>query len=74
MFGLSYRVIAAAATGLLAPPAGGLHIIGAILFPLGVASILIGGPGVIVLPIASSLVVIAAVSLFAVIVLRHRKA
>lgn len=74
MFGLYYRVIVAAATDPLARWQAGLHIIGAILFPLGIAAVLIGGPGLIVLPVAGSLVVIAAVALFTVIVFRHSKA
>lgn len=74
MFGLYYRVIVAAATDPLARWQAGLHIIGAILFPLGIAAVLIGGPGLIALPVAGSFMVIAAVALFTVIVFRHSKA
>lgn len=74
LFGLYYRVIAAAATDPLARWQAGLHIVGAILLPLGIAAVLISGPGLTVLPVTGSFVVIAAVLLFAVIVLRHRNA
>jgi hypothetical protein len=70
LFGLYYRLVPAAGTMRLAEVQGWLHIIGAILFPAGVATVLLEGPQFIAVPIAGSLFVVAAVALFAVIVFR----
>lgn len=74
MFGLYYRVVPAAGTTALAKVQGWLHIIGAILFPAGVAIVLVKGPSLIGAPIAGSLIVTAAMALFAVIVFRTSRA
>jgi hypothetical protein len=70
LFGLYYRLVPAAGTTTLAKVQGWLHMIGAILFPAGVAAVLLKGPSVEAAPIAGSLVVVAAMALFAVIVFR----
>ena len=70
LFGLYYRLVPAAGTTILAKVQGWLHMIGAILFPAGVAAVLLKGPSVEAAPIAGSLVVVAAMALFAVIVFR----
>ena len=70
LFGLYYRLIPAAGTTTLAKVQGWLHMIGAILFPAGVAAVLLKGPSVEAAPIAGSLLVVAAMALFAVIVFR----
>jgi hypothetical protein len=70
MFGLYYRLVPAAGTTTLAKVQGWLHIIGAILFPAGVAAVLLKGPSFEAAPIAGSLIVTAAMALFAVIVFR----
>jgi drug/metabolite transporter (DMT)-like permease len=49
---------------------GWLHIAGGILFPVGVAIVLLRGPSFEATPIAGSLIVVAAMLLFAVIVFR----
>jgi hypothetical protein len=49
---------------------GWLHIVGAILFPAGVAVVIRKGEAFIVLPIIGSLIVLVAVALFALIVFR----
>jgi drug/metabolite transporter (DMT)-like permease len=54
----------------LAKVQGWLHILGAVLFPAGVAAVLLEGPRFIAAPIAGSLIVVAAMVLFAVIVFR----
>ena len=47
---------------------------GAILFPAGVALVILKGPSFEVAPILGSLIVVAAMSLFAVIVFRTSQA
>lgn len=70
LFGLYYRLVPAAGTSRLAKLQGWLHIIGAILFPAGVAIVILKGEALIALPIVGSLIVVAAMALFAVIVFR----
>jgi hypothetical protein len=74
LFGLYYRLIPAAGTTLLAKVQGWLHIGGAILFPAGVAVVLLKGPSFEAAPIVGSLTVVAAMTLFAVIVFRTSRA
>jgi len=74
LFGLYYRLIPAAGTTTLAKVQGWLHMVGAILFPAGVAAVLLKGPSVELAPIAGSLIVVAAMTLFAVIVFRTARA
>jgi hypothetical protein len=70
LFGLYYRLVPAAGSMTLAKVQGWLHMIGAILFPAGVALVLLKGPSFGAAPIAGSLIVVAAMALFAVIVFR----
>lgn len=58
----------------LAKTQGWLHIIGAIAFPIGIALVTTQGEKLVIVPILGSLIVIAAVLLFAVIVFRTSKA
>jgi heme/copper-type cytochrome/quinol oxidase subunit 1 len=44
LFGLYYRLVPAAGTTTLAKVQGWLHIIGTVLFPVGVAVVLLKGP------------------------------
>jgi hypothetical protein len=74
LFGLYYRVVPAAGTTTLAKVQGWLHILGAILFPVGVALVILKGPSFIATTIVGSLVVTAAMALFAVIVFRSAQA
>ena len=74
LFGLYYRLVPAAGATALAKWQGWLHIIGAILFPAGVALVLLKGESFIVAPIVGSLIVAAAMALFAVIVFRTSRA
>ena len=74
LFGLYYRLIPAAGASALAKVQGWLHIVGGIVFPAGIAIVLIKGPGLVILPIIGSLIVVAAVALFAVIVFRTSRA
>ncbi|MFB9266498.1 hypothetical protein ACFFWD_25645 [Bradyrhizobium erythrophlei] len=74
LFGLYYRLFPAAGSTVLAKLQGGLHIAGAILFPTGVAIVLLKGPSFEVAPIVGSLTVVAAMTLFAIIVFRTSRA
>jgi hypothetical protein len=70
LFGLYYRVIPAAGRMKLARIQGWLHIAGSVIFPAGIALVLVNGPSWIVAPIVGSLIVLLAVVLFAVVVFR----
>jgi hypothetical protein len=70
MFGLYYRMVPAAGALGLARIQGWLHIVGGVVFPAGVAMVVLKGPSFIAAPIVGSLIVVAAIALFAVIVFR----
>ncbi len=74
LFGLYYRLGPDAGTTVLAKAQGWLHIIGAILFPAGVALVILKGDSFIAAPIVGSLIVTVAMALFAVIVFRSSRA
>jgi hypothetical protein len=74
LFGLYYRLVPAAGTTTLAKVQGWLHMIGAILFPAGIAIVILKGPSFEPAPIAGSLIVVAAMALFAVIIFRSSRA
>jgi hypothetical protein len=74
LFGLYYRLVPAAGTSALAKVQGWLHMIGAIVFPVGVAVVLLKGPSFEAAPILGSLIVVAAMALFVVIVFRSSRA
>lgn len=74
LFGLYYKVVPAAAELTLARVQGWLHLTGAILFPAGIALVTGIGHGFEPLAIVGALVVLAAVLLFAVVVLRTARA
>src|ERR1700724_167597 len=58
LFGLYYRLIPAAGATMLARVQGWLHIAGSILFPAGVAVVLLKGPAFEAAPIVGSLLVV----------------
>ena len=68
--GLYYRLFPQAGASPLAKFQGGLHIAGAVLFPLGIAIVLTKGASFEAFPIVGALVVLIAIALFAVIVFR----
>jgi hypothetical protein len=74
LFGLYYRLVPAAGATTLAKVQGWLHMVGSILFPAGVAVVLLKGPSFEAAPIAGSLIMVAAMALFVVIVFRFSKA
>jgi hypothetical protein len=74
LFGLYYKLVPAAGATTLAKVQGWLHIVGGILFPAGVAIVLLRGPAFIAAPIVGSLIVTAAMALFVVVVFRTSRA
>ncbi len=68
LFGLYYRLVPRAGVGMLAKLQASLHIIGAILFPIGIALVTLKGHELVIVPIVGSLIVLSAVILFATIV------
>ena len=74
LFGLYYRLVPAAGTTTLAKVQGWLHMVGAVLFPAGIAVVLLKGPSFEAAPVAGSLLVVTAMALFVVIVFRSARA
>lgn len=74
LFGLYYRLVPSAGASGLAKLQGWLHIIGAIVFPVGVGVVVTRGEALIALPIVGSLILVVAIALFAVIVFRTSQA
>ena len=70
LFGLYYHLIPAAGTTMLARIQGWMHIMGAILFLAGVAVVLLKGSSFEIAPVVGSLMVVASMALFALIVFR----
>jgi hypothetical protein len=70
LFGLYYRLVPAAGAGVLAKVQGWLHIIGAVVFPVGVAVVVLKGTSFIVFPIIGSLITVAAIALFGLVMFR----
>jgi hypothetical protein len=74
LFGLYYRLVPAAGNSPLAKLQGALHIVGSIAFPAGVAIVILKGASFIAAPIVGSLIAVAAMALFAVIVFKTSRA
>jgi hypothetical protein len=69
--GLYYRLVPAAGEGALAVVQAALHVVGAVLFPLGIAAVLTWGPARFeMVAVGGALIVLAATLLFAWIVFR----
>jgi hypothetical protein len=68
LVGLYYRIVPAAGTGQLAKIQAALLVAGAIVLPIGVTVVLLGGT--VIFAILGSLIVLAAMALFAWIVFR----
>jgi len=73
LFGLYHRLVPDAGASSLAKTQGWLHMTGAIVFPIGIALVTTQGEKLVVAPIIGSLIVVAAVLLFAIIVFRTCK-
>ncbi len=69
--GLYYNVVPKAADTLLANIHAWISIIGAVLFPIGIGAVLLGGPNYELFTIIGSLIVLVGMLLFAAIVLRY---
>lgn len=74
LFGLFYRLNPAVAATGLAKTQGIFHLIGAIVFPVGIAIVLLKGPSFEFAPIFGSLIVLLAMVLFAIVVFKATKA
>ena len=74
LFGLYYTLVPAAGNSALAKLQGWLHIVGAVLFPTGIALVILRGTSFIAAAVVGSLIAFAAVALFAVIVFRTSRA
>jgi hypothetical protein len=74
LFGLYYRLVPAAGHSGLARIQGWLHIVGGLLFPAGVALVLLYGDAYIAAPVVGSLIVTLATLLFAIVVFRTERA
>jgi hypothetical protein len=72
--GLYYRLVPEATLGLLPKIQAGLHITAAIVFPIGIAMVLVGGRRYEIAAIIGSLIVLAAVATFGWIVFRTTSA
>src|SRR3982074_3580455 len=60
MFGLYYKLVPGAEAGLLPKVQASLHILGAVVFPVGIAVVLIDGPAMELFPIVGGLIVLIA--------------
>src|ERR1700710_938378 len=60
LFGLYYNMVPAAGTTALAKLQGWLHIVGSIVFPAGIAIVVLKGTSFIAAPIVGSLIVVVA--------------
>jgi cbb3-type cytochrome oxidase subunit 1 len=69
--GLYYHTVPQAAAGALAKWHAWIAVIGAVVFPIGISAVLLGGLRYEVLAIIGSLIVLTGMLLFAVIVFRN---
>ncbi len=74
LFGLYYKVVPKAAAMMLARIQGWVHIVGSVVFPLGIALEATGNHSLGFVVVAGSLAVLAAMILFLVIVARTASA
>jgi hypothetical protein len=68
--GLYYQAVPDAAASRLAQVHAWTAAIGAIVFPIGIAAILLGGDAYLPLTVIGSLIVLAAMALFAVVIFK----
>ncbi len=69
--GLYYQAVPKAAQDRLAPFHAWLAVTGAVVFPLGIAAVILGGPSYEAFTIVGALIALGAMLLFAVIVFRN---
>ena len=70
LFGLYYRLVPGADQGLLPKLQVSLHVLGAVVFPIGIAAVLLIGPSAEIFPIAGGMIVLLATVLFACVAFR----
>lgn len=69
--GLYYQAVPQATASRLATAHAWIAVIGALVFPLGIAAVLLGGPSYAVYAIIGSLIALAGMVLFAIVVFRN---
>jgi hypothetical protein len=69
--GLYYQAVPEAAASALATWQASIAVIGAIVFPIGIAIVALKGMGYVVFPIVGSLIALLGMLLFAIIVFRY---
>jgi hypothetical protein len=69
--GLYYQAVPQAAESKLATWQASIAVLGALVFPIGITIVLLGGPQYEVYPIAGSMVAFIGMLLFAIIVFRN---
>lgn len=69
--GLYYQAVPQAAASRLATAHAWIAVIGALVFPLGISAVLLGGPSYEVCAIIGALIALAGMVLFAIIVFRN---
>lgn len=74
LFGLYYRAVPAVGRCLLARIQHCLHIVGGLMFPIGIGITLLANHAYMAVPIIGSLIMLTAMALFVVIVLRTERA
>jgi hypothetical protein len=73
LFGLYYRLFPAVGQTTLARVQGWLHMVGGLLFPVGIALVLSVSHSLEAVPIVGALIVLTATALFAVVVFRAER-
>lgn len=74
LFGLYYKLVPGAAEGTLPKAQAALHVIGAVVFPIGIAVVLLKGPSMEIFPITGGAIVLIATLLFVFVVFRTQPA
>jgi hypothetical protein len=69
--GLYYHAVPSAAATMLATVQAWISVIGAIVFPIGIAVVALKGIDYVIFPIIGSLVAFTGMLLFAIVVFRH---
>jgi peptidoglycan/LPS O-acetylase OafA/YrhL len=69
--GLYYQAVPQAAESKIATWQASIAVLGAVVFPIGITIVLLGGPQYEVFPIAGSMVAFVGMLLFAIIVFRN---
>jgi cbb3-type cytochrome oxidase subunit 1 len=71
LFGLYYHAVPEAAASVLAKVHAWTAVVGAVVFPVGIAAALLGQPTLKFLVVAGAIIVFVAAALFAIVVFRY---